>query len=725
MIGILTEKPSQARNFAKALGGMSGVYQGEEYVIVPARGHLYEFAEPEQQVPSALSETYKSWKLEHLPWDETQLAWKYKKGKDVTSALQAIKKTLTGCDEVVIGTDDDPTGEGELIAWQVFSELGLRANKYTRMFFADESEKEIQKAFVNRKLLGNSLSCMYQDPDYRQAIFRSKWDYLSIQWTRVATAFAPYPQMPRQGRLKSAMVKIVGDQLEAIKNYVKKPFYEARFKDENGNVFTNPEVEKFDQKGQVPIGRYQTSPVICDKKTMKSTAPSKFLDLATLGGMLAPQGVPAKTVLSTYQKMYEAKVVSYPRTEDKCITIEQFNELLPLVDKIASVVGVDTSLLTHRTPRKTHVKTGMAHGANRPGPNVPTSLDTLDAQYGPGAKKIYQILARNYLATLAEDYEYELQQGHLQMYPDFKGSAKVPKSLGWKQVVGGMTGDKEDDVSLSGLGRMADPFVYEGCNPKPQAPTMQWLMKQLEKHDVGTGATRTSTYADVTNQKTKHPLLIEKKGKITMAPVGETSYLLLPGTHIGSLDMTERVSKEMKAIYEGTSDGEAFLHDVQRMVKEDMEIMRANSKNIKGGTMKQEKEKYEGTWKGKAVKFVREFSGHRFTDAECEALCRGEEISFKATSKAGKEYTCHGSLADKEFNGHAYVGFDPDFNTARVPDTFCKHDFSDAEKADLEAGKEIYVKGMVSKKGSVFDAYVSFGKKEDGSTGLILNFNKK
>lgn len=81
MIGILTEKPSQARNFAKALGGMSGVYQGEEYVIVPARGHLYEFAEPEQQVPSALSETYKSWKLEHLPWDETQLAWKYQKEK--------------------------------------------------------------------------------------------------------------------------------------------------------------------------------------------------------------------------------------------------------------------------------------------------------------------------------------------------------------------------------------------------------------------------------------------------------------------------------------------------------------------------------------------------------------------------------------------------------------------------------------------------------------------
>ena len=98
-------------------------------------------------------------------------------------------------------------------------------------------------------------------------------------------------------------------------------------------------------------------------------------------------------VLSVYQKMYEAQVVSYPRTEDKAITQEQFNEglavfpkpvvlsfgspsplssswntafqpgfagilrtedkaitqeqfneLLPLAPKIAAVVGVDPSL---------------------------------------------------------------------------------------------------------------------------------------------------------------------------------------------------------------------------------------------------------------------------------------------------------------------------------------------------------------------------------------------
>ena len=51
MIGILAEKPSASRNFAKALGGMSGTYQGQQYMIVASRGHLYEFMDPEKQVP--------------------------------------------------------------------------------------------------------------------------------------------------------------------------------------------------------------------------------------------------------------------------------------------------------------------------------------------------------------------------------------------------------------------------------------------------------------------------------------------------------------------------------------------------------------------------------------------------------------------------------------------------------------------------------------------------
>lgn len=577
MIGILNEKPSQARNFAKALGGNEGVFNGEKYIIVAARGHLYGFADdPSKQVSEDNEERYKSWDLKYLPWDEKEFFWKYEKKTDIGDTLKNIKAKLSQCDEIVIATDDDPTGEGELLAWEIISQLKLKSETYSRMFFADESEKEIQKAFKTRKLLGHDLSCMYDDPDYKQALFRTKWDYLSMQWTRIASNYSPYGQLPRQGRLKSAMVKIVGDQIEAVNNYIKKPFYQARFKDENGIVYTSEKENKFDKSSGVPIGNFSFSDVVCESKETKHTAPPKFLDLATLSGMLAPKGIPAKTVLSTYQKMYEAKIVSYPRTEDKCITIEQFNELLPLVDKIANVIGIDNKQLTHKSPRKTHIKEGMAHGANRPGIVVPDSLNSLDAAFGTGAKVIYETLARNYLATLFEDYEYEQQKGYLKDYEDFKATVNVAKKPGWKAIYS----EDEEKESLKGLGKKASPFVFEGANTKPAEPTMKWLMKQLEKYDVGTGATRTSVYADVTNQKSRYPLLKENKGKISMALNGISSYHLLPNTLIGSLDLTEKVMKQMKSVYNGETNGDNYLSEIQEMVRHDIEVMKQNSRNL-------------------------------------------------------------------------------------------------------------------------------------------------
>lgn len=137
------------------------------------------------------------------------------------------------------------------------------------------------------------------------------------------------------------------------------------------------------------------------------------------------------------------------------------------------------------------------------------------------------------------------------------------------------------------------------------------------------------------------------------------------------------------------------------------------------------KEKYEGIFCGESVRFNRVWSGHRFTDDECERLCNGEEITVTGlVGKSGKPYGVVGKLTHQTYNGHPFVGFERTgfANTPRIPDTFCGHDFTDREKLELEAGTEIYCDGLVSKKGSTFNAYISYGEKEDGSTGLILRF---
>ncbi|ELP66328.1 DNA topoisomerase [Streptomyces turgidiscabies] len=717
---VVAEKPSAARNMASALGGTKGSYKGTAYEVASLRGHLYEFAQPHAMVDSSLADAYLKWDLSNLPWDPDDLTWKREPQKNVADVIKTLRSALSRGDEIVIATDLDPSGEGDLLFWEAIDELGFHGKRFSRMEFTDESKASIQKAFEQRR----PVKSMQNEGDYRKAMYRSQWDFLSMQFTRIATAMGRQSGQDlvlRQGRLKSAMVSLVGDQQKAYDAYVKKPFFQNRFRDENDVMYTNPDEPRFDQKGQVPQ-QYGPSPVVLDSKAGKKTAPPKLLDLASLSSMLVGKGVKANLTLSTYQKMYEDQVVSYPRTEDKTITPEQFKDLAPLIDKIAAVVGVDAGLLTHRQPRSTHVKPEGAHGANRPGPKVPFSLDEVEHKYGKAGRLIYEMLAKNYLAMLAEDYLYEQQKGHVEKYPDFVGIANVPKSPGWRAVfdpdAGDDTAEGDENESGKGLGQTAEPFIFEGANKRPEHPTMKWLMKQLEKRDVGTGATRTSTYSEVTNGKAKYPLLTEKGRKLRLAQAGEMSWRLLPGTRIGDLGLTEKVYADMRDIAAGTATAEERLAVVADWVREDIATMTKNATSMRAelGLKKQVvAARAEGVWQAapggpKKVALKKIWSGHEFSDDEVAKLLAGETISFEATNKAGKPYTATGALGVGDFKGRKFVGFQ-----LEVPDKPTKwsgRTFTPAEVTALLAGQALEIDDFVSARtGKTFGCKVSWDAK--------------
>lgn len=734
-VGILAEKPSAARNFAKALGGQSGTYNGESYVIAFARGHLFELKQPVDQVAPAKRERYASWALKDLPWDVTDFAFEREKKKDTSKLLADIKKTLSSCDSIAVSTDLDPSGEGFLLAWEIIAELGLGHKPIYRMYFTDESPASIQKAFVSRK----RITSPEDHDEYRMAWLRSRWDFLSMQWTRMASQLAGQRVVVRQGRLKSAMTVLVGDQLKAHQSWKKVPFYEPRFRDENGVMYVDPDATRCARESDVDLSGLHASSVTVDSKTMKRSGPPRMLDLAGLSALLSAKGVKAAEVLKTYQALYEAQIASYPRTEDKHVTKEQFAELVRNAPAIARAVGIDPSLLTHTAARSTHVKDSGAHGANRPGPNIPSSLAEVENKYGKTGAMIYELLARSALAVLAEDYEYEAQKGHVTDFPAYVGSCSVPKKQGWKAVLGGasMADDDDDANNGAGLGTQAKPFVHEGVPPRPAAPTVKWLMKQLERRDVGTGATRTSTFAEVSSSKSRYPLMSETRGKIDLTETGEISYRLLPGTHIGDLAITERVFSDMKAVAKGEKQADDVLAEVARLVTDDIAVMTANAQTMRkdlGMGDYVEKEYFEGTWDktGTHVRFNRTWSGHRFTDQECMDLLAGKDIEITATSKrTGDDFTVIGSFGEYEFEGRKGIGFIPDFTKPTsaakrgvAPKSMLGVKLTDEQREKIEAGEKVLVKGMKSKKsGKNFDAYLFLEDKPDGTRGIAFSFD--
>lgn len=733
-VGILAEKPSAARNFAKALGGQSGTCNGESYVIAFARGHLFELKQPVDQVDPSKRAKYASWSLSELPWDVNDFAFEREKKKGTSKLLADIKKTLGSCDELAIATDSDVSGEGGLLAWEIISELGLDHKPISRMYFTDESPASIKKAFVSRK----RLTSMDDHDEYRMAWLRSRWDFLSMQWTRIASELVDKRAIVRQGRLKSAMIVLVGDQLKAHNEWKKVPFYEPRFRDENGVMYIDPDATRCARESDVDLSGLHASSVTVDSKTMKRSGPPRMLDLAGLSALLSAKGVKAAEVLKIYQKMYESQVVSYPRTDDKHVTKEQYAELVRNAPAIARAVGIDPSLLTHTAARSTHVKDSGAHGANRPGPVVPSSLAEVEAKYGKTGAMIYELLARSALAVLAEDYEYEAQKGHVTDFPAYVGSCSVPKKQGWKVVLGDASmADDDDENDVTGLGTKAQPFVHEGVPSQPVAPTVKWLMKQLERRDVGTGATRTSTFAEVSSSKARYPLMSETRGKIDLTETGEISYRLLPGTHIGDLAITERVFSDMKAVAKGEKQADDVLAEVARLVTDDIAVMTANAQTMRkdlGMGDYVEKEYFEGTWDktGAHVRFNRTWSGHRFTDQECMDLLAGKDIEITATSKrTGDDFTVIGSFGEYEFEGRKCIGFIPDFTKPTsaakrgvAPKSMLGVKLTDEQRAKIEAGEKVKVSGMKSKKsGKNFDAYLFLEDKPDGTRGIAFSFD--
>lgn len=713
---IMTEKPSQGRAWADALGGMSGTYKGVPYTVVSAAGHLYGFKDPSEMVPPDRRERVRSWDLSNLPWDPAGFDWSEEviEGKD--DLVERIVDAARGCGELVVAGDVDRSGEGFLIQAEIILNNGLeKGRRVSRAYFEDQSPAELRRAFEQRKAVPD----IWADREFRSALFRTRWDLCSMQFTRIASSFAPYRVVVRQGRLKSSAVMLIGSQQDAYDAYVKKTVYQASFVDERGVRYVDAEQPTYDARGDVPLGGLHACPVVEDSCERRHTAPPSMMDLATLQARLAPKGLKPAAFLKITEDAYTAGYLSYPRSDEHTVTQAMWDEMMPILDDMCRVVGVDPASVTHRTARRKYLGSGLAHGANRPGKNVPPSLDWMDSRFGAGAGLVYETLARNFIACCCDDYEFDHHVGHPSDYPSYVGSADVTAAKGWRLVFDDDP-DADAGTETGGLGTTAAPDVREITNRRPPAPTTKWLYEQWRRRDIGTGATRVSCVEEISKADTRkggtRQLVRESRGKLSLTDTGKLSYQLLPNTHIGSLEMTKHVQDEMVAASDG-ADIDRMLAEVAGFVTDDIETMRENAAKVGANA----RERVQGTFGGKTVSFSRTFSGHRFTDDEVARLLAGETIRIEATYRDGSHHTVWGALGTDTFKGNETFGFRPDFNHD-VPEEYCGHRFTDEEAQALRDGRCILIKGLRSKskkaRNKKFDAGVSWSRAD----GIRLHF---
>lgn len=147
---ILCEKPSVAKEFARALGcgGKKGRYENGDTVITYCVGHLFELCGPE-----GYNAGFKKWRAEDLPI--IPLAWRYERIEGVAEQAEHVLSLLKehSGDQILIATDAGR--EGELIGRIALGEAGITDLGRCRRFWVSEAltDAVIREGIRNAKPL--------------------------------------------------------------------------------------------------------------------------------------------------------------------------------------------------------------------------------------------------------------------------------------------------------------------------------------------------------------------------------------------------------------------------------------------------------------------------------------------------------------------------------------------------------------------------------------------
>ena len=350
----IAEKPSVAREFAKALGvkgadnagGRDGFIETEDSVVTWCVGHLVTMSYPDAYNPEL-----KKWSMATIPFVPTEYKYEI---IDAASRQFNIVKTLLNREDVgCIYVCTDSGREGEYIYRLVDKMAGVSHDKEKRRVWIDsQTEEEILRGIREAKELSS-----YDDLS-ASAYLRAQEDYLmGINFSRVLTL--KYSQTVKNylkadkcviavGRVMTCVLGMIVKREREIREFVPTPFYrvvaamdgfDAEWKAVNQSAYyESPLLYKENgfkkrESAEKLIGELNnTKPCTLEvakveRKTEKK-APPMLYNLAELQNDCSRMFKISPTdTLNIVQELYEKKLVTYPRTDARVLSTAVSKEI--------------------------------------------------------------------------------------------------------------------------------------------------------------------------------------------------------------------------------------------------------------------------------------------------------------------------------------------------------------------------------------------------------------
>ncbi|MNM70771.1 DNA topoisomerase 3 [compost metagenome] len=269
--------------------------------------------------------------------------------------------------------------------------------------------------------------------------------------------------------------------------------------------------------------------------------------------------------------------MTYPRTDSRYLTSDMTDTLKERLTSVAvgPYAPLARPLLRKPLPLSKRIvddsKVSDHHAI------IPTEQTVILGSLSPEERKLYDLIVRRFISLFYPPARFD----NVAVVIDVAGETLHAKGVtvkdsGWKAVYDGQAVDDEEDAdSDEEDGTSSLPQLHEGqkvtvnrCviqNGRTQPPkryTEAALLTQMEKHGLGTPATRADIIEKLVSSDT-----IDRQGN-TLHPTGKGKQLIeLAPADLRSPELTSKWESELERIAKGQGKPDPFLGGIREMTQ--------------------------------------------------------------------------------------------------------------------------------------------------------------
>jgi DNA topoisomerase-3 len=579
---IIAEKPSVAREIAGLVGASDkkdGYLTGNGYFVTLAFGHLIGLGMPEDYGISGFDKTA----LPILPNPFLLTVRKVKKDKGYTAdtgalkQLKIIEQLFNKSESIIVATDAGR--EGELIFRYIYEYL--KCNKpFERLWISSLTEKAIKQGFDKLKD-GKEFDGLYQAGQSRS---RADW-LVGINATQALSIVAGNG-IYSLGRVQTPTLALICKRYLENKDFSIKKYWQIQLShnkeliDFKSISKTKWEDQKLADDTLKAIQRSETATVTSVETKSVTEQPPLLFDLTGLQKEANKKlNLSAEETLNIAQSLYEKKFITYPRTGSKYIPEDMWAEIPNLVRALQdretckqAVAKLKWGRFNKRIVNDLRV---TDHHGLLITDKIPSALNAKE-------NAVYDMIAFRLLEALSQSCIKEITDVGLQaLHYDFTVKGCKVIEAGWRSIKGSFSDDDTEpvqdlpEIKKGDELKIKEASVLEKKTKPPVLYTEAGLLsamesagKEIENEDerkalqnigIGTPATRA---AIIETLFTRNYIQREKKSLIPTEK-GLQVYELVKDRKIADVAMTAEWELALQKIENNETDAEAFQKEME------------------------------------------------------------------------------------------------------------------------------------------------------------------